>query len=411
MATTESTFRSSPRIVFVVALLVAVFAAAVLDVVIPITILDIAKTFNVLPGTVAQLDSLIAITSVATALLLAGFSSRFQYKSLVMIGIVFIAACNIGFFFAPTFLTVQLIVPLNGIGSVIIIATAQTFIGNSYPLNKKAKAIGWVAAAGTLANTVGSPIIGFITGIGGWRFVFIWFMLPITIFSLIFVFLVFPHKTTEPQVNAKKEPVTRGLKQVLTNRSAVACLLSTFFGTAFGFGALIFEVTYLRQIFSISPGYAALIGPMVGTAIITVGAIIGGHIVNRVGRKRMTVLSTVLAGFSLLVSFFVQDLSLFLAIHYLASIFIGISIAAGSNLILEQVPAFRGSVMFLNSAFNGVGTASGIALTGLVINSFANPITGFQVLGLTVGALAFSGALVTQFFAKDPIKHSGTVAE
>lgn len=408
MATTESTFRSGPRIVFVVALLVAVFAAAVLDVVIPITILDIAKTFDVLPGTVAQLDSLIAITSVATALLLAGFSSRFQYKSLVMIGIVFIAACDIGFFLAPTFLTAQLIVPLNGIGSVIIVATAQTFIGNSYPLDKKAKAIGWVAAAGTLANTIGSPIIGFMTGIGGWRSVFIWFMLPIAIFSLIFVFLVFPHKTPQPQVNSKKEPLTRGLKQVLSNKSAVACLLSTFFGTAFGFGALIFEVTYLRQIFSVSPGYAALIGPMAGTAIITVGAIMGGHVVNRIGRKRLTVVATIFAGLLLLVSFFIQDLSLFLAIHYLASIFIGITIAAGSNLILEQVPAFRGTTMFLNSAFNGLGIASGITLTGLVINSFANPIAGFQALGLTVGALAFTGALVTLFFAKDPIKHSGT---
>lgn len=408
MATTDSALRSSPRIVFVVVLLFGVFAAAILDVVIPITILDIAKTFDVLPGTVAQLDSLIAIASVTTAFLLAGFGSRFRYKSLLIIGIVFIVACDVGFFLAPTFLAAQLVVPLNGIGSVIIVATAQTFIGNSYPIDKKAKAIGWIAAAGTLANTVGSPIIGFMTGIGGWRSVFLWFMLPIAIFSLIFVFLIFPSKTPQSELNSKKDPIARGLKQVLTNRSAVACLLSTFFGTAFSFGALIFEVTYLRQIFFVPPGYAALIGPMVGAAIITLGAITGGQIVNRIGRKRLTVVATFLAGLLLLVSFFIQDLSLFLAMHYLASIFIGITISAGSNLILEQVPVFRGTTMFLNSAFNGVGTACGIALTGVVINSFANSITGFQALGVTVGALAFTGALVTLFFAKDPIKLSET---
>ena len=204
-------------------MLVAVFAAAIIDVVIPITIVDIAKTFSVLPGTAAQLDSIIAITSVATALVLAGFGAKFRYKSLVMIGVLFIAVFTIGLFLAPTFPIVQLIVPLNGIGSVLIVVTAQTFIGNSYPLDKKAKAIGWVAAAGTLANAVGSPIIGFMTGIGGWRSVFIWFMLPTAVVSLIFVFIVFPNNLPEPQLNTKKEPFMTGLKQVLTNKSAVAC--------------------------------------------------------------------------------------------------------------------------------------------------------------------------------------------
>ena len=91
MTTTPNIGQPSPKIIFVVALLVAVFAAGVIDVVIPITIVDIAETFSILPGTVAQLDSFIAITSVATALLLAGFGARFRYKWLVMIGLLFIA--------------------------------------------------------------------------------------------------------------------------------------------------------------------------------------------------------------------------------------------------------------------------------------------------------------------------------
>jgi MFS family permease len=170
--------RPSPKMILVVALLVAVFASAVIDVVIPINIMDIAATFSILPGTIAQLDSIIAIASVATALLLGAFGAKFRYKSLVMVGVLFIAFCAIGLSFAPTFPIAELIVPLNGIGSVLIIVSAQTFIGNSFPLDKKAKAIGWVAAAGTLAIAVGSPIVGFMTGIGNWRSARIWFMLP-----------------------------------------------------------------------------------------------------------------------------------------------------------------------------------------------------------------------------------------
>ena len=406
MTTAPSTIgQSSPKIIFVVALLIAVFAAAVIDVVIPITILDIAETFSILPGTVAQLDSLIAITSVATALLLGAFGGKFRYKSLVMIGLLFIAVCAIGLFLAPTFPIAQLIVPLNGIGSVMIVVTAQTFIGNSYPLAKKAKAIGWVAAAGTLANAVGAPIIGFMTGIGGWRSVFIWFMLPSAVFSLIFVFLVFPFNPPEQLVNTKKEPFMRGFKQVLTNKSAVACLATAFFGNAFGFGGAVLEVTFLRQVFSVSPGFAALIGPLVDLMLITVGAVVGGHLVNRVGRKRLTVVALFSAGVFVLLSYFMQDLSIFLVLRWTAAPLIGVVAAAATNLTLEQVPQFRGTSMSLSSAFSGVGTAVGITVAGAVLNLYGNVTIGFQALGLAVGAFAFAGALVILFFARDPIRN------
>ena len=69
MRTTPSAGQSSPKMILVMVLLVAVFAAGVVDVVIPINIVDIATTFNILPGTVSQLDSIIAIASVTTALL------------------------------------------------------------------------------------------------------------------------------------------------------------------------------------------------------------------------------------------------------------------------------------------------------------------------------------------------------
>jgi predicted MFS family arabinose efflux permease len=406
MTTPPSTIgQPSPKIIFVVALLVAVFAAAVIDVVIPITIVDIAETFSVLPGTVAQLDSFIAIASVVTALLLAGFGARFRYKSLVMIGILFIAVCAIGLFLAPTFPLAQLIVPLNGIGSVMIVVTAQTFIGNSYPLEKKAKAIGWVVAAGAFANAVGAPIIGYMTGIGGWRSVLIWFMLPVAVVSLIFIFLFFPFNLPEPQLNTKKEPFMKGFKQVLTNKSAVACLVTAFLGNAFWFGSAVFEVTLLRQVFLVSPGFAALIGPLAGTVFVTVGAIVGGHVVNRVGRKRLAVVAIFSAGLFVLLSYFMPDLWIRQSLRWIASALLGVMVAAASNLMLEQVPRFRGTAMSISSAFSGVGMAVGIIVAGAVLNLYVDATMGFQALGLTVSVFAFAGTLVNLFFAKDPIRN------
>ena len=393
-----------PRMTFVVVLLVAVFAAAVIDVVIPINILDIAETFSVLPGTVAQLSSLIAVASVITALLLAVFGVRFRYKSLLMLGTLFIAICALGLFLVPSFPLAQLVVPLNGIGSVIIVVTAQTFIGNSYPLAKKAKAIGWVTAAGSLANAVGAPIIGFMTGIGGWRSSLIWFMLPTAVFSLVFVFLAFPHNQPQVLLSIKKEPFMRGFKKVLNSKSAVACLVATFLGTASLFGGVVFEVTFLRQIFSVTPGFAALMGTLVGTALISVGAVVGGQMVNRVGRKHLAVISGFLAGLVTLLAYFMQNLGVFLALRWINAVLIGVTIAAASNLMLEQVPQFRGTAMSLSSAFSGVGTAVGITVVGAVLNLYVDATVGFQALGLTVGAFGFAGTLVYVLLVREPIR-------
>ena len=334
---------------------------------------------------------------------MGAFGTRSRYKSLVIIGILFILAYAIGFFLAPTFPITQIIVPLNGIGSVLIVVTAQTFIGNSYPISKKAKAIGWVAAAGTLANTVGAPIIGFMTGIGGWRSVFIWLTLPAVV-SLIFVLLFFPFNLPEKQLNIKKEPFMKGFKQVLTNKSAVACLVSAFLTSAAVFGGNVFEVTLYRQLFSVSPGFATLIGPTAGIALITVGAVIGGHTVNRVGRKRLMVVASFLAGVFTLLSYFVPDLWMRVALRWAASILGGASLAAFANLMIEQVPLFRGTAMSLSSAFSGVGTAVGIFIAGAVLNFYVNPMTGFQALGLTMSAFNLVAILVILFFAKDPVK-------
>jgi predicted MFS family arabinose efflux permease len=218
------------------------------------------------------------------------------------------------------------------------------------------------------------------------------------------VFLVFPLNLPEPQLRAKKEALLRGFSQVLTNKSAVACLVTAFFGNAFVYGAMVFEVTFLRQVFSASPGFAALVGPLIGTAVITVGVITGGHIVNHVGRKRLTVVAIFFSGLFLLFSYFIPDLWIRQAIRWTASIFIGITIASASNLTLEQVPQFRGTTMSLASAFSGVGTAFGIAIAGAILNLYTDPRIGFQALGLTVCALAFVAALINLLFAKDPFK-------
>ena len=132
---------------------------------------------------------------------------------------------------------------------------------------------------------------------------------------------------------------------------------------------------------------------------------IGGNTVNRVGRKRQAVITVFTAGLLTLFSYFMPNFWVRVIFRWIASFFGGLSVAAIANLILEQVPRFRGSVMSLSSAFGGVGAAVGIALAGAVLNLYIEPAVGFQALGLTMGAIVLIAVFVYIFFAKDPIKN------
>jgi MFS family permease len=148
-----------------------------------------------------------------------------------------------------------------------------------------------------------------------------------------------------------------------------------------------------------------LIGPLAGTVFVTVGAIVGGHVVNRVGRKRLAVVAIFSAGLFVLLSYFMPDLWIRQSLRWIASALLGVMVAAASNLMLEQVPRFRGTAMSISSAFSGVGMAVGIIVAGAVLNLYVDATMGFQALGLTVSVFAFAGTLVNLFFAKDPIRN------
>jgi len=77
----------------------------------------------------------------------------------------------------------------------------------------------------------------------------------------------------------------------------------------------------------------------------------------------------------------------------------GMLTSAFASLTLEQVPQFRGALMSLRGAFAGMGSFLGIAIGGIVLNSYS-----YQAVGILLGALSFASITVVLLFAIDPLK-------
>jgi predicted MFS family arabinose efflux permease len=409
-----STEGSSSKKLFLLGLLAAVFCTNVIDVLAPLLYPEIAQAFNIQVGTAVQLSAFSAIAGVITGFALSAFSIKIRYKTLLMVGVLCIVFCALGVYLAPSFGFAQIFYSLNGVGSVIVSIMTATLIGEIYPLEKKAIKISWVVATSYIAILVGNPITGFIAntgGIAGFRTVLVWFMLPVSAISLILVFFLVPFKPQSSLVQTKKEPFLSGFKEVLTNKSAVSCLISAFGVGAF-FASSVFASSFLKLAFALTPFQRSLV-TISGLIFLVTGIMVGGVLVNKFGRKNLTVATSIpaisLSIAAYVISMNVQNIWLYLIIRWIGGLAGGIPLVAGANLALEQIPRFRGTMMSLQSALGGTGGAFGILIGGFIINFFSNPLVGYPLMMITVGSIGITGCTILYLFAKDPCKTKSTI--
>ena len=73
---------------------------------------------------------------------------------------------------------------------------------------------------------------------------------------------------------------------------------------------------------------------------------------------------------------------------FVATFIGGFAVTGSHNLIVEQVPKSRGTMMSISGVFASIGVTIGSACGGLALTQ------GFQILGLTLGIFAVIAALI-----------------
>jgi MFS family permease len=132
------------------------------------------------------------------------------------------------------------------------------------------------------------------------------------------------------------------------------------------------------------------------------GVLIGGQLINRIGRKPLTVVACAVQGaFATLIVFMPNSWAS--AAMWMVSAFFASTMLTGlTSLALEQVPDFRGTMMSLNASFQNIGLTVGLIASGLVLNLYAN---NFQILYTLIGIFGVASAAVVFLFVKDPCKN------
>jgi len=372
---------------FLPSLAISNFATGPLGVLITLLLIDIALSFEVSLGVMGQINTLSSVVSVVFALVMGILSVRFRHKSLLIIGLLCVGVSASGCFLASNFNLMLVSYSFSGVGTAMVFPMAITLVGEHRPLERRGSAVGWIIAAGSMSYLIGAPAISFISDIGGWRLTLLGFVIPISLASLFLALIGLPSPSRK-QITINKISYLGNFKGVLLNISAAACLAGNVLRTASFVAIVLYGISFFRQRFLVSTDFASLI--IIGAALCyTLGSLVAGRLVNKFGRKSLTVLTALLAGIFIIAFVYLPNLWLSLALNFLGTWFSGMASSAANSLALEQAPRFRGTMMSINSAALSLGNALGSALGGLALVLF-----NYEVMGSILGAMGIVAAMI-----------------
>ena len=286
---------------------------------------------------------------------------------------------------------------VNGFASAIIGPMSLTLIGENLNLEERGKAIGWIMTGAALAYVIGAPIINTISDIWGWRLSFLGYVAPAAALSLILVWVSIP--LSEKSNPDKSAGFLSGFKVVLGNISAISCMLGNALMNAAYQAIIFFSSSFYRQIFQISKAYASLL--IIGSALsFTFGSQIGGRLVNKYGRKTITLVPAFLCGLVIVCFMNVPNMYVSILLRFLGSFLFAVSYTGSRNLTLEQEPSYRGTLMSLNSAMQSLGSMIGSGVGGYLILTYSYSLTG-----LVLGVFGLLSSIIYWKFSIDPTQN------
>ena len=398
----EMEHKTGSDILITCALVLSGLAAMISGMLSGLQLIDIGETFNVTVAIAGQMLTFSFVISVAFALLTSVLTLRYNHKLLLQVGLAAYAVSAIGCFMAPNFTSMIASYSLTGIGYALTTTMVFTLAAELFPVEKRGAVIGWIVAGNSGSYLVGAFVVPYLQSIGGWRGTFIGYMLPASMLALALATTSIPGNAQGAQTGAQGS-LKESFKEVFSNRSAISSLAGLLFAMAAWQAVMTYNSSFFREAFKWTIGETSIL-ILFGASLYTFGGIAAGRMVNRMGRKPLTVVPILVAGIMIMSFSRMPSAMLSGGLLCVSCLLVGMMDASSTNLIIEQLPAYAGVMMSLSRAVTQVGFSVGSGLGGALLL-----LSGYQYMFLLLGSLAIASAVMFHFFTVDTITDSPKV--
>ena len=354
-----------------------------------VLLIEIGATFSLPVGVVNQMNATHSLLSLLTALAMGVLSIKLGMEILLISGIGLSMISAVGCLLAPTFQTLFLLYSLNGVAWSLIYPMSVALVGELIPQEKRADAMSKLFAVPPIITVFGSPLVGYI---GDWRRALLLYAIPLAAASLVLVRLSIPLRTTK----ARKVELATAFRTLIASGSALTCLVYFLLNSVTWQIVGVLSISFLREHHHLSKAFTSLIYSGFAVAVF-VGALSGGRIVNRYGRKPSTVFLTIVYGMTAILFVLIPNAYVAAGLGILTCLLTGLRQPAANSLTIEQIPEIRGSIMSLSTASGNVGGMIGAAVAGYLLLNY-----GWITAGVFLALAAVLAGIVLQIYAKDP---------
>ncbi|MDI3408215.1 MFS transporter [Streptomyces cavernicola] len=335
------------------------------------------------------LVSAYALLFAVVAPLCGAMSDRIGRRRILCTGLVVFAVANVLTGLGSDFTFILATRALAGLGSAMIMPSVYALIAENFPFERRGKVMG-IVVAGLLSSTVlGVPLGSSLAYLLDWRAAFVAVAVVAAVVYVTVLLLLPAAAPKAPEERASGSPMAAyfGMIRRAVTTPALLCVLgSTLLWSAALYGMFSNIGVFFAERFDFNEAQTgfAIMGSGAGSMA---GALLGGRIADRLGKRRVLVVAALVAAAGVTAVPLIGDrLAVVLVAFILWGTAVGVGQPALNALVSELRPEMRGTALALNGSaqYAGMMLATSLAAT-LLQNSVS-----FGVIGVICGVCALA---------------------
>ena len=375
-------------------LLVATFSTYPLVIVVSVLLVEISRSFGVPVGVAAMLQASMNGAGLLGSFAMGVLAVKYPPRRLLQVGLLLIFAASVGGYLAPSFPFLIVNSVVAGLGMVMVIPMANSLVAEYYPVERRSHVMGYMGVAGGFGFLIGGTIVGALFQHGGWRLPFLVFGGSVSLLGFLACFRWLPPVHVE---SGSSRSFLEGLRSILGNRPSVFLLFSHVLASAAIQGLYLYSFSFIQETHGASVTTAGLV--FTATALFFMpGSLVTGRLVDRYGRKAITLLGVACFSIFIVLYAYAPDLRTSVAFILVGHFFDALRTSAFNSLALELVPHHRGTMMSLSTAGTYLGYSLGAAVGGLILLR-----SGYMMMATMLTGAGLLAAAVIWLTVEDPL--------
>lgn len=332
------------------------------------------------------------------ALIMGPISDKIGRRKILLYGTGFMALALLYHGWADTYWTLLTARGLAGAAGGILSGSAVSYVGDYFPYERRGWANGWIMSGIAMGQIVGIPLGILLAEYFDYQAPFLSFaVLMAGAFVLIWRYV--------PQPDIDRDTDRLSIKGVLIKygrmlqKSVIQAAALSYFLMFLSISVyIVFLPTWLERTFNVSGDAISLMFLIGGVANVITGPN-AGRISDRIGRKRIIIVSCVGFSFLMIITTFVMvQFWVAYPLFFILMVLVAMRISPFQALLTELVPdRNRGALMSLMISIGQVGFGLGGAVAGPAYTQ------GGFLINTIIGALMILGmAIIVWRFIPEP---------